>query len=130
MKKEKSCSAIIIDNENVLLIKQKKSGNIGFPKGHMELGETEIDTTIREIKEETNLDINVIDSLRYPITYIQNNFINKEVVYYVAELKNKGIISKQEKEIEDIKWVNIDDVLNMLTYDNLKNLWKKVYKDI
>lgn len=42
MKKEKSCGTIIIDsNKRVLLVRQKL-GWVGFPKGHMEQGETEI----------------------------------------------------------------------------------------
>ena len=43
IKKEKACGCIIIENRKVLLIQQTK-GHWGFPKGHMELGETEIET--------------------------------------------------------------------------------------
>ena len=47
MKKEKSCGTIIIDsNKRVLLVRQKL-GWVGFPKGHMEQGETEIETARR-----------------------------------------------------------------------------------
>ena len=54
MKNEKSCGCIIIDNGKVLLVKQT-AGHWGFPKGHVETNETEIETAIRETKEETNL---------------------------------------------------------------------------
>ena len=59
MKSEKSCGAIVLspDNTNrkVLLIKHENGGHWAFPKGHVEEGETEVETALREIKEETGL---------------------------------------------------------------------------
>ena len=59
--REKSCGTIIIDNNKVLIIKQKQ-GFYGFTKGHMEENETEIETAIRETKEETNLDVLIYET--------------------------------------------------------------------
>ena len=56
MKKEKSCGCIIIKDDEVLLIKHNK-GHWDFPKGHMEEGETEKQTAVREVKEETHMDV-------------------------------------------------------------------------
>ena len=58
MKHEKSCGAVIIKNNKVLVL-QQVAGHWGFPKGHVEKGETEVETAIREIKEETNLDVEI-----------------------------------------------------------------------
>ena len=66
MEKEKSCGAIIIKNKKVLLI-QQTDGFWGFPKGHVEQNETEEQTTIREVKEETNLDIEIDSKYRSQI---------------------------------------------------------------
>ena len=63
MKYEKSCGCIIIDNRKVLLVKQT-SGDWGFPKGHVENNETEIETAIRETKEETNIDVEIDEKHR------------------------------------------------------------------
>ena len=54
MKHEKSCGCIIIEDKKVLLIKQT-NGIWGFPKGHVEENETELQTAEREVKEETGL---------------------------------------------------------------------------
>lgn len=56
MKYEKSCGAIVIEDGKVLLVKHN-AGHWDFPKGHVEEGETEFETAIREVKEETNIDI-------------------------------------------------------------------------
>ena len=69
LKKEKSCGCVIIENDKVLLIKQIQ-GNWGFPKGHMEVGETEVETAIREVKEETNLDVEINENKRYTLEYV------------------------------------------------------------
>ena len=128
MIKEKSCGTIIIDDDKVLIIKQKQ-GFYGFPKGHMEKNETEVETAIRETKEETNLDVLTDETKRYSLNYVIDNKIDKEVVYYLAKPLNKNII-KQESEINDILWIDIDKVIDILTFDNLKELWKKVLKEI
>lgn len=133
MRTEKSCGTIIYNNNKVLVIKQKNSGNYGFPKGHMITNETEIETAIRETKEETNLDVNINKLFRYSISYNQNKnneVINKEVIYFIAEVKNGNVIKKQDKEISSIAWIDIEKVQDMLTYDNLKNIWAMAYKDI
>lgn len=128
MVKEKACGTIIIDDDKVLIIIQKQ-GFYGFPKGHMEENETEIETAIRETKEETNLDVLIDETKRYSLNYVIDNKIDKEVVYYLAKPLNKNII-KQESEINDILWIDIDKVIDILTFDNLKELWKKVLKEI
>ncbi len=127
MIKEKSCGTIIIDNNKVLIIRQKQ-GFYGFPKGHMEQNETEIETAIRETKEETNLDVLIDEKRRYSLNYVIDNKNDKEVVYFLAKPINKNII-KQESEIKEILWIDIDKVVDILTFDNLKELWKKVLKE-
>ena len=128
MKKEKSCGTICISDEKVLVIRQKQ-GFYGFPKGHVEEGETEVETAIRETKEETNIDVLVDESLRFSLSYIVNDTIDKEVVYFIAKPQNENI-RIQESELLDATWVDIDDVYNILTFDNLKNLWKDVLTKI
>ena len=60
MKTEKSCGAVVLRKNQgrlqVLLIKHINGGHWAFPKGHVERGETEEQTALREIKEETGLE--------------------------------------------------------------------------
>ena len=130
MKNEKSCGAIVESNGKILIVQQKKSGNYGFPKGHILPGETEEEAAIREVKEETNIDIEINKKNRYSLSYIQNNDINKEVVYFIGTPKKDIKEKKQEKEISNILWIDIDKVRDTLTYDNLKEIWDQVIKDI
>ena len=129
---EKSCGCIIFDGDKVLVVKQR-SCIYGFPKGHVEEGETEIMTAIRETKEEVGLDVYVDPNLRFTIKYLVKEDKLKEVVYFVSFLKNNNDVVIQEEEIDSYMWVDIDEVYDVLTFDNLKNLWNEAmekYKEI
>ena len=126
MKNEKSCGAIVISDEGKVLVVQQKSGFYGFPKGHCNDGESEMETAIREVKEETNVDIEIAnDALRFSLYYIQKETINKEVIYYIAKPKNENVIA-QQPEINSVLWVEKEMVKDVLTFDNLKELWENV----
>lgn len=130
MKNEKSCGAIVVMDGKILLVQQKKSGNYGFPKGHILPEESEIQAAIREVKEETNVDIVIEDTNRFSLSYIQNGDINKEVVYFIAKPKETVNIKKQDDEISNVFWIEKEKVRETLTYENLREIWDKVINNI
>ena len=123
MEKEKSCGCIVIDNGKVLLIQHLK-GHWDIPKGHMEAGETEQETALREVKEETGVDVEVISDKRYTLEYTVENGNLKEVIYFIAK-KIGGEETAQETEVSEIRWLAFDEAVEMLTYDNSKELLRK-----
>ena len=130
MNYEKSCGAIVYrkhyGNTEILLIKHIKSGYWSFPKGHMEDGESETDTAIREIKEETNIDISIDDaSFRETVVFNPRRDTRKEVVYFVARALSFEV-KPQEEEISEIRWVEIGQAASHLAYDNDKLIVNKV----
>ena len=126
--REKACGCIIIENDKVLLIKQN-NGVWGFPKGHVEGNETEFETAIREVKEETNIDVEITNDKRYVVEYITNKGAYKQVVFFRAKsLKNE--IKPQEEEISEIKWADFDEAFDTINYENIKELFKKVLEDV
>lgn len=129
---EKSCGTIIFNDNKVLVIKQL-SGFWGFPKGHVDFNEMEVETAIRETKEEVGLDVLVDTNLRFSIFYLVRDNCLKEVVYFISYLNGNDLISIQEDEVEEAIWVDIDRVYDILTFDNLKTMWLSVlekYKSI
>lgn len=129
LKKEKSCGCIIVKNKKVLLVYEKNRNFWGFPKGHMEDGETEIETALREVKEEVGLEVEIDKERRYTLNYVIRDEIDKTTVLYIAKAKNEEIIM-QENEIENIRWCSFDEALNTLTFDNWKEMFKKVINDL
>ena len=127
LKKEKSCGCIVIKNNKVLLIKQV-TGIWGFPQGHVEKDETEYETALREVKEETNLDVKIISDKRYTMNYLTERGSYKQVVLFVAN-EIRGKIKRQEAEIDDIKWLNYEDALEIINFQNTKDILKEVSED-
>ena len=125
---EKSCGALVYrkyhGNTEILLIKHINSGHWAFPKGHVEEGETEIETAMREIKEETGIDVIIDQSFREIVTYSPRRDTHKEVVYFIAKAKNTDY-TPQEDEIADIKWVEISRAGSVLAYENDKSIVNK-----
>lgn len=129
MKHEKACGAVITHNNQVLLIYQN-NGFWGFPKGHVEPGETEVQTALREVKEETNLDIIINPATRYRFSYyIKDLDIDKEVILFLARLKdpNQANIVKQDSEITQIRWITLNEVESTLTFPEWKTAWRHFY---
>lgn len=127
LEKEKSCGCIIIENGKVLLIQQTK-GHWGFPKGHVEAFEIEGETAIREVKEETNLDVKIDENKRYTMEYITDKGTFKQVVLFIAK-KISGDEKFQESEIKSMKWMTYEDAVKMITYDNTRELFRKIWKE-
>lgn len=131
MKKEKSCGVIpffSIGNEvRVILIKQN-NGVVGFPKGHVEINETEEETALRECKEETNLTPTLIKGFKEEISYYMPEYDAYKTVVFFIGVVNDTSFKKQESEISDIVILNIKDALDVISFKDTKSLLKKAYK--
>ncbi len=125
MKREKSCGAIIYRNWGsgleILLLKHRYGGHWSFPKGHIEEEETEEETALREVKEETGLDIGIHEGFRQLVEYYPKPGVKKEVVYFLGYTDNYKT-TRQVAEISEIKWVKIDDAYRAVTFKNDRNL--------
>lgn len=130
MKKEKSCGAVVIKEENnnvkFLIIKQHDS-NWHFPKGHVEEGETEEETAIREIKEETNIDVEIDNNFRQVITYSPKEGVLKDVVFFIGKAISDNIDIDQN-ELLDAKWVNALETKNYFVHDDIKGVCQEALK--
>lgn len=110
--KEKSCGCILLKENKVLLIGARDdNGKLfwSFPKGHQEDVETDVETAIRETKEETNLDVKIVDDEPIKTGYlVHGGTAYKEILLFVAKPLNVEI-KKQEDEVEKVEWVKIDE---------------------
>lgn len=131
--REKSCGALVIRKNDtatqMLLIKHKHGGHWSFPKGHVEGAETEVETALREVKEETGLDIKLINGYKEKVYYSPRVGIKKEVVYFLGKSAWVEAIP-QEEEISETRWFDIDSVLKQVTFENDKRLIKHALKVI
>ena len=128
---------MILDGNKILLghrAKDKKdTGGIyevdcwTVPGGKQEYDETFWEGAKREVKEETNLDVEIIGEKSYRDQYITKKGM-KEVVYFIAK-KIGGELKPQIKEIQEIKWVNYPYALKYITYKTTKEIFKKFLEE-
>lgn len=127
---ESSCGAVIYKKFNgetrFLLIKNKRSAHWGFPKGHIEAGETKEDTALREVLEETGLKIQIIDGFSSKSDYKIQGKIEKNVTIFIAKALT-GSIRLQEEEIDDYTWQTYDGAYNLLRFENDKTILKDAH---
>ena len=118
---EKSCGGIIFyktkQNTKILLVKNNNGRYWSFPKGHIEDGETEQETAIREIKEETGLDVTIVKNFREISEYCPFGKIRKRVVFFLARAFTDNV-KIQEEEIDSYIWVDLQQARKLCSYDN------------
>lgn len=117
---EKSCGAIIWREQEglprVLLLQHRNGGHWAFPKGHVEGDETEEQTALREIKEETGLKVKLDPGFRRVVTFSPKPRVMKDVVYFAAR-PTGGKLKRQEEEVLDIRWLTLGEALKLVTYE-------------
>lgn len=119
MKKEKSCGAVVYrqgeTGVEVLMIKHKNGGHWAFPKGHVEKNETESETALREIQEETGLAVDLDTGFRETVTYSPKAGVMKDVIYFAAKVKANDA-RPQPEEVLELRWEPQDQALALVTY--------------
>ncbi len=122
---EKSCGAVVLDFQNdrpLVVVEYMKKGHVSLPKGHMEEGETEEETAIREIKEETNLIAHIDNVFRHEVSYAPSPGVQKTVVFFLATVDNIPEMKPQEEEVSRLRLMGIDYAIDEMTYDTDKEV--------
>jgi len=107
-------NAVIFNNNKLLCVKRRKNPYIGMyslPGGHVERDESDIDALKRELKEETNLDVEV------------------KISDYIGEIFKAKVIAGKERiqvdEISEIKHLSVEFFLSNLEQHKFPESYKK-----
>ncbi|MFA5080678.1 MAG: NUDIX domain-containing protein [Candidatus Paceibacterota bacterium] len=133
--KEKSCGIIPIHRKRgeiyFLLIKHL-IGHWGFPKGHMEDGETEQETALREFTEEVGIkNCEIVNGFKHSQTYYfyrKEGKIFKEVIFFLGIVRNIEDIKIQEEEISEFGWFTYSEVLEKISFESNKKMINNAIK--
>jgi bis(5'-nucleosidyl)-tetraphosphatase len=113
----------------VFLLLHYSRGHWDFPKGNKEKGESDIDTALREITEETGIiDVTFLEGFKKEIFYKykrNNHLISKKVVYFLAKSNSTDVVLSSEHL--DFVWESYEDALRRITYKNSKEIFTEGY---
>jgi bis(5'-nucleosidyl)-tetraphosphatase len=129
---EKSCGAVIYNKKGdttKYLLLNYATGHWDFVKGNVENNETEKETVVRELKEETSIfEAQFVDGFREAIAYFyrrQGLTVHKEVVFYLMEAYTDKVILSYE-HIGYI-WLDYLHAMEKLTFKNAKDTLQKAH---
>ena len=131
MPREKSCGAIVfLKNQDLQYLLLRYGVKYwGFVKGQVEANESEKDTVMRELAEETGItEARFVKDFREVISYYyrrRRNTIYKEVAYFLVEALNQKV--KLSYEHTGYLWLSYEKSMEKLTFKNAKNVLKKAH---
>ena len=145
LEKHFTASALIIDNGKVLLLYHKKLGVWLYPGGHIEKNETPGQTVIREVKEETGLDVEIIGGkddnladINTDVSVLYNPYVilcelvgnhyHNDIIYLCKISGENREIKQNEGESKDVKFFSIDELNNIKLFPNFRRLLEKVLR--
>lgn len=129
---EKSCGAVVFTKnaEGIkYVIIESKEGYYGFPKGHVEDNETELETARREVLEETGLQVEFLENFRIEDSHpFQRNEETrmKYIVYFLAEFSNQ-FLRAQESELNSIHLMDYETAMSSFQFESSKRILREAH---
>jgi len=129
---EKSCGAVVFLKtleETKYLLLQYEAGHWDFVKGNVEPDESEKETVLRELKEETGIiDAQFVEGFKEKIQYFyrrQGDTVQKEVIFFVIQSQTE----KVQLSFEHIGyiWLDYQKAMEKLTFKNAKDTLQKAH---
>ena len=130
---ERSCGAIVFTRAGGgirYVIVTEKEGAHSYPKGHMEGGETEMETAAREIYEETGLKPAFLPGFRAEDEYdlAEKPGTRKRVVYFLAEFGGEALSPVLENEIREIQLLPFDEALALIGHESARDVLRAAHR--
>lgn len=131
---EFSCGTILytrIEGKiHYVVLREPMYGYCGFPKGHMEAGETERETALRETWEETSVHAEIVGDFRRDNTYTLRHGGMKRVTYFLARFADQTPAPNPGYEKLEILLLPFEKACSRLTYEPLRRFLKEADKYI
>ncbi|XP_075696268.1 bis(5'-nucleosyl)-tetraphosphatase [asymmetrical] [Rhinoderma darwinii] len=100
------------------------------PKGHVDPGEDDMTTALRETEEEAGLkstQFNIVDGFRKELNYKVNDK-PKKVIYWLGELKDQNAEVKLSNEHQHYRWLRLQEACTYAGYQDLQDTLDEAYQ--
>ncbi|XP_075992995.1 bis(5'-nucleosyl)-tetraphosphatase [asymmetrical] [Genypterus blacodes] len=102
------------------------------PKGHVDPGEDDLTTALRETEEEAGLGsehLQVVDDFAHELRY-EVGGRPKEVLYWLAELRDPGTAVMLSNEHQEYRWVRLEEACMLAKYRDLQETLRAAQKHL
>ncbi len=125
---------VLSDNKRCrFLLIRHNAGHWAFPKGHAEKGESDVEAAVREFVEETGIkDYTILENVGFEEHYsytFEGQVVDKRVKYFLGVVGNPAV-TVQEEEISDYRWAEFDEALELITFNECRELFRDVKRYI
>ena len=117
------------NQEKEYLLLKYAAGHWDFPKGKVEPGESLVNAAVRELHEETGLNVQLDQRFNYSFSYEFDDYdgqkAHKEVTLFVGLAKGQDMITLSA-EHQQSKWLPYEQALQQLTHANARDALQQV----
>ena len=113
----------------LMVLNEAEEDHWEFPKGKKEEGETDKETALRELKEETGLEGTISDEETIDFDFecvVRGEQLHKTVRYFYCEVSSDSEVDLQTEELGAYQWLGADEIEDKATYSSMKDTARKV----
>ncbi|XP_005401151.1 PREDICTED: bis(5'-nucleosyl)-tetraphosphatase [asymmetrical] [Chinchilla lanigera] len=122
-----------IDNSTIEFLLLQASDGIHHwtpPKGHVDPGENDLETALRETREEAGIEadqLTIVEGFRKELSYVARGK-PKTVVYWLAEVKDHSVEIRLSQEHQAYCWLALDDACQLAQFEEMKAALQEGYR--
>jgi 8-oxo-dGTP diphosphatase len=112
---------------DIVAVQRARHEDWSLPKGHIEAGESREQAALREVKEETGLDAQIVGDLGEVVYFYRRKnegLVRKSVYHFLMEATSDKL-GNPNWEVSEIRWVPITEAHTLLSYENDKGVVRK-----
>jgi len=128
MSSERSAGGVVVRGEQALVIVPRRRATdgarvLGLPKGHIDPGETPLQAAIREVREETGVEAELVRELGEVRYWYRRDgrAVPKSVVFYLLRYR-AGDTADHDDEVEEVRWLPLTEACTALTYEGEREM--------
>jgi 8-oxo-dGTP pyrophosphatase MutT (NUDIX family) len=127
-REERSAGGIVVrDGQALVIVPTRRATDgsrvLGLPKGHIDPGESQLQAAIREVREETGVEVELMRELgevRYWYSR-GGRAVPKTVAFYLFRYLD-GDPADHDDEVEDARWIGLAEAQRTLTYEGEREM--------
>ena len=130
LRREFSAGGVVIKDKSEVLLIKNPSNIWTFPKGHIEKGETKEQAALREVKEETNIDAEIVDYLGEISYFFTWRGVKVYKTVYFFLMRYISGIPVPSWEVKDARFFLLERAEKLLKYKGDKEIFSKALKKL